>query len=439
MVGFPGNRLVIDAMQLQAPAQHTDQPRVVMVQDGARRHYAVPLAMQRTGVLELMYTEWYAGQDSLATRLANLLSLSKPNIGRRAEQRWCPEIPSAKVRSNPWLVLRHALFRKLFKSPIRLHRWRSDTIGRWIVRSGFGDANIVYGFVRHASVQLMAAAKAKGLITIGDQMIAPAAEERRQAMRQAAIWPGWEQDRPWADYDLLVEIEQQTWKHTDRIVCGSSYVRDALVAQGVDLSRIVVLPTPVMIDLNAMPQRERHSGAITVGFVGHVCVRKGAPWFFEVARHFDPRHVKFVMVGPVALNRDIADKHRGHVELVGGVDRKSVAEWLERFDIFFFPTTCEGSAMAVIEAMAAGLPVVTSPNSGTYALDGEECFLVPFDDVAKAVERIGQLADDHALRTDMGLAAWRRVMSLRVDQYAHDLAHCLKASLGDARVATKLN
>jgi len=78
------------------------------------------------------------------------------------------------------------------------------------------------------------------------------------------------------------------------------------------------------------------------------------------------------MVGPVHLRADVVARYRDVVQVVGPVPRAEVAGWLNRFDMLLFPTTCEGSAGSLMEAMAGGLPVVTSPNSGTVARDGVE-------------------------------------------------------------------
>jgi glycosyltransferase involved in cell wall biosynthesis len=128
------------------------------------------------------------------------------------------------------------------------------------------------------------------------------------------------------------------------------------------------------------------------------------------------------MVGPVQLDPLKVAAHRGHVELIGGVPRSQVLDWLTRFDIFFFPTTCEGSAGSVMEAMASGLPVVTTPNSGTVARDGIEGFVAPYHDLDRLANAIRQLTDEPDLRLRMGKAARKRIETFNMDWYAQALA-----------------
>jgi len=83
---------------------------------------------------------------------------------------------------------------------------------------------------------------------------------------------------------------------------------------------------------------------VLVGFVGAVGLRKGAPYFLEVARRSRGSTVRFVMVGPVQLPEAAIKRMSESVELVGRVPRNQAVAWLLKFDMLLFPSTCEGSA-----------------------------------------------------------------------------------------------
>ncbi|MDW8293031.1 MAG: glycosyltransferase, partial [Anaerolineae bacterium] len=84
----------------------------------------------------------------------------------------------------------------------------------------------------------------------------------------------------------------------------------------------------------------------------------------------------------------------------------------QQADIFVFPTIEEGSALVTYEAMACGLPVITTPNAGALMQDGEEGFLIPIRDVEALAERIEGLRSNPLLRRKVGEAARRRAISL---------------------------
>src|SRR5262249_17757694 len=124
--------------------------------------------------------------------------------------------------------------------------------------------------------------------------------------------------------------------------------------------------------------------------------------------------------------RATLDREKGMVEVVGRVPRSAVRDWLNRFDVFFFPSTCEGSAGAVVEAMGAGLPGVTSPNSGTTVRDGVDGFIADYADVDRYADQIARLAAAPDLRAEMGRAAYGRHAVHQPDRYGDALAAVIR-------------
>src|SRR5688572_5517826 len=118
--------------------------RVCVVQDGARLHYAVPIALQRQGALARVYTDWYDANwvDKLAGRI---LSLMRPALARRMMERHAPELDARRVRSFPSLALQR-LNRKRFKLDTDYYAHLRQLTARWILGNGFGGANGVFGF-----------------------------------------------------------------------------------------------------------------------------------------------------------------------------------------------------------------------------------------------------------------------------------------------------
>lgn len=399
--------------------------RVAVVQDGARLHYAVPAALQRGGILDRVFTEWFVKPNSWTDWAARAAMRVSPKRGQRMADRRSTELDARRVITNPWLIVRQLRARKRFASVTDFYHWSSAEVGRWILRHGLGEANALLGFIRNLDPALCAASQQRGLVTVGDQIIAPAIIETREGRLQQTRWPGWDQAGEAEDSVAVAAHEAATWAALDHITCASEYVKRGLVEAGNDPNRVSVIPYP--IDVHELPfvRREGRTGPVTIGFVGGVSTRKGAPYFFETARHFDPKQARFVMVGPVNVARTAVEKHRGNVELIGSVPRSEIRSWLEKFDVFFFPSTCEGSAGSLMEAMATGLPVVTSPNSGTVARHGEEGFIAEYDETEKFAGYLRRLIEEPDLRLRMGRAARRRAETFSLDEYAAQLVPLL--------------
>jgi glycosyltransferase involved in cell wall biosynthesis len=404
-----------------------------MIQEAARLHYAVPLALQRAGILDTMFTGFYVRRGSPTDVLGRIVRKVNEPMGRRMLGRRCDELDDHRIVSNPWLGIRD-----YFEQPDKAHSLEQAERGgarfaRWILRKGFGTANALMGFVRSVDPILFEHARERGMAVVGDQLIAPVHAELAEARAQRQRFPEWEPASSLADVAAFEARQLRSWNALHHITCASEYVRRGILEGGVDPSRVSVLPYPVDTADYAMVERDGRTGPLTVGFVGAVNLRKGAPYFFDVARRFTPDEARFVMVGPIGLDPAITEQRRGPVKLIGSVPRREVGRRLAGFDVFFFPSTCEGSAGSVVEAMATGLPVVTSPNSGTFARDGLDGFIRAYDDIDGYSECLRQLLGNEDMRIGMGRSARRCVEMHDVDAYSRTIATVFERLLNTPR------
>jgi glycosyltransferase involved in cell wall biosynthesis len=406
-------------------ASDLSQPRVAMIQDGARLRYMVPLALQNVGMLERVFIDWFVRRGSLEEKIAGMGSKFNPKLGKRMAERSCAELDPSRVIRSPLRALRLKLGMRRLPSAEDAYIWHSHETAKWVLKKGFGQANAVYGFVRNAAPEIFQKARSAGLRTCGDQMIAPLEVELAEMKRQIERWPGFRDRESVQMHQGYLDFERATWQHLDRITCASDYVREGLISVGIPAERIGVIPYPWPQGAASGLERKKVGKEVRpllVGFVGAVGLRKGAPWFLETARRFKPERVRFAMVGPNLLNPARLEEFSGRVQFVGPLPHSQIFQWLDRFDIFFFPSTCEGSATAVLEAMSRGLPIVTTPNSGSPVRDGVEGFVRAYDDVDGFHEAIMRLDDDRDLLLEMGNAARRRVLEFSIERYQTQLA-----------------
>jgi len=395
---------------------------VAVVMDGSRRHYDVPRALYRAGRLGRVFADWYAQPGSVEASAARLVGRARPTLGRRLGERVATELPPSLVRSNPALTVWMAAHRRHFRHAEDYWAWCSTETARWVRRVGWGDADGLFGYVRNVHPGLLRTARRAGLLTVGEQMIAPAAIELAEAEQQADMWQGWEPVPDRHTYGRVQRFEEATWAACNRVVTPSAYVRDGLIAQGVPAERMALVPYPAEVGPFTFIDRRGRTGPMTVGFVGQVNLRKNAPAVFAIARRFRPTEVRFVMVGKVFLTAAALAAHAGDVELTGPRPRSAVPELLSGFDVFLFPSTCEGSAGAVIEAMATGLPVLTTPNTGSPVRHGEDGFVLTPRNVDGFAGYIAELARDPERRHALGMSARQRVAGLTLDRYGRELA-----------------
>ena len=149
-----------------------------------------------------------------------------------------------------------------------------------------------------------------------------------------------------------------------RVRVSSDWARSSLAAGGVPASKISVLQQPVDVERYA-PSADRppSDGPLRVCFVGSLDLRKGFVYLLRAARLLNAG-VSIELVGGTGDRccRRLLEQERSglDVQVAPGDPRPALA----RADLFVLPTLEDGSPFAVAEAMASGLPVITTTATG---------------------------------------------------------------------------
>jgi glycosyltransferase involved in cell wall biosynthesis len=104
-------------------------------------------------------------------------------------------------------------------------------------------------------------------------------------------------------------------------------------------------------------------------------------------------------------------RYEGLFELKGFVPHAQLPALLTQCSVYVQPSLEEGLAKVLLEAMASGLPVVATTNTGAEDVvrEGVDGFVVPIRDPEALAERLTRLADDEEARRRMGASAAERV------------------------------
>lgn len=188
----------------------------------------------------------------------------------------------------------------------------------------------------------------------------------------------------------------------------------ALVAEllGVDPARLSVLHNCVP-DPGPIPRPRPNASEPTILFLGRLSDRKGLPELLEALASPELAGLSWHAVlagdGPVASYRQQADvlDLQGRVTMPGWLNEAETQELCARAAILVLPSHAEGLAMAVVEGLAHGIPVVTT-RVGAHAeviTDGETGLFVPVSDPDALAAALGRLLRNPALRRRIGLRA----------------------------------
>lgn len=202
--------------------------------------------------------------------------------------------------------------------------------------------------------------------------------------------------------DAHLEQNELEYALADRIVVGSRFVETTLIEAGVSREKIVVAEYGT--DASSFPylERRRHSAEeLRVAMIGTGFVRKGMLRTIRAARRAGGVKVHvFGGISDVPNPQEFEDVAVFH----GHVPRADLARLLARCHIFALPSVWEGSAYAIGEAMATGLPVIVTPNAGSWARAGIDGFVVPVGDEEEIALSFEKFRDEE-LRRNMARSA----------------------------------
>lgn len=402
-------------------------------QIGARRHYAVPRILEKAGLLSAFFTDFWL-PASCNSALKTLPSSIGRGALRRAEGRYHPQLPSHKVRSFPLFGLRYALARHTghAASGPRANFWGVRAFAETVSKANWGSATATYTFSGEG-LEVMRLARGRGLVTVMDQKDA-ARDLLWQLMREErCLWPDWSDERVVADEEAIVqqiaEREKAEWLHAKVILCGSDFVRDSLIEQGVPGRKCILMPYGVDSTFEVL-NRPAHGGRLRVLSVGDLGLRKGTPYLCEAAKYLH-KDAEIRLVGAINIPEFALRELACYADVMGRQPRSEVVRHLEWADVFLLPSLSEGSAGAVYEALAAGLPVITTPNTGTIVRDGVDGYVVPIRDSAAIVAAVQALAGDPFLRAKMSENARQRYLDEgNVGSWTERLVGTLRLAVG---------
>lgn len=210
---------------------------------------------------------------------------------------------------------------------------------------------------------------------------------------------------PWwvkrtASIRCLGRLARMTVKNL--VLCQNSqtFLQDTYGINSLKIPNFVESAMVIPTEKTMRPAIER------VCFVGNVSQGKGAEELFDVARQLP--HITFELVGDVAPI--VADWETPHnICLLGGISNERVLERLDAADLFLFPSHTEGCSMALMEAMARGLPCIATDVGANADMLGDECgVLVKKYDTAAMVNALQRL-QDVALRQTLSRNAVQKV------------------------------
>ena len=363
--------------------------------------------------------------NKLPTGIKNLVNRE---LGRRT---WVPP-KGASIQAHPWkelmriALVRTGLPRRLGFSNQSLTDWIYASLDRHVAQFHLEGLKAVYAYEDGAATTFEVA-KEQGIFCLYDLPIIfykmSREIQREEAQRfpelapalQATKEPAWKLKR-----------KEQEVQLADHIFVASSITQKSLVDFGIDPGKITVIPYGAPLEY-FYPQ-SKSDRCFRALYVGRLEPRKGIHYLLEAWASLQLPQAELWLVGIDEFPLGWLDRYSDCFRYIPSVPHAALNDYYSAADVLVFPSLVEGFGLVLLEAMACGIPVITTANTAgpDIITDGVEGFIVPIRDVDALAQKI-EWCSEHMLElAEMGRAARAKAEQLTWTLYRQRLASQVK-------------
>jgi glycosyltransferase involved in cell wall biosynthesis len=214
----------------------------------------------------------------------------------------------------------------------------------------------------------------------------------------------------------------------DYIFLNSEFAKSTFIEAGFDEKKIFLLGRGA--DVARFSPGEKKDNVFRVLFAGRIGIRKGVQYLLEAWKGLNLKDAELVLIGNIDDNfKPVISRYSGLDNVVFTGFLKNPEEVFRKASIFVFPSLEEGGAKVTYESMAAGLPLVTTINSGSIVRDGEDGYIIPIRDAAAIREKILYLYENPGEIKRLGANGRLAVMGYTWQRYRDNVIDAYRALL----------
>jgi alpha-maltose-1-phosphate synthase len=319
-------------------------------------------------------------------------------------------LPQRKLSTFPWLTTPYMVMGKIrfVPSARRMEHSILASFDRWLSHK-LGECDVLHCLSGSGFLAYRGARRRFGALTVCDRgsthILFQQELMREEFDRHSTALVQTDQ--------RIIDRELAEYENCDLIFVPSDVAYRSFIEYGIPPAKL--RKNPYGTELEAFHPVRKNDDIFRVIYVGAMSIRKGIRYLLEAIA--DLRLPKFEtwLIGPLLPEvKPILARYHGKFRYFGAIDRRELHQYYSQGSVFVMPSIEEGLALVQGQAMACGLPVVATTNTGAADLfsDGVEGFIVPIRDPDAIRDRVLKLYKDPDLRDEMSRAALRRVRSM---------------------------
>jgi glycosyltransferase involved in cell wall biosynthesis len=420
--------------------QQRTSGRVVVVHRGARDSYQTAAALAQAGLLERLVTDLYWPNDQpWAVKLASVLPSS---AARKLRARNNPLVPGSLVHSTLASGLGSFLLEQVKAVPFawrrRAIRSTDATLGRTAGELARRNGSLLLSYSYYAFDAFRSYGRPGALFQLHPHPLSVRRILERELVDHpdcaSSLEKEWELSLPEEDFDHLVAEPRMA----DRFLVASSFTRSTLIENGTPPEAIHVIPYGVDLD-RFQPGRhsQRTSRPLRLLFVGAINQRKGIKYLLEAMRMMGSAPVELKVCGRVVDDLALFTPFASQVEVRPSVSLSELLEAYRQADLFVLPSVAEGFGQVLLEALASGLPILSTTHTAAPDLveEGREGFIVEPRRPDLLASRIEWAINHRRQLAEMRIAARRQAELFTWERFRQGVVEAVRGFLAESRPA----
>ena len=223
----------------------------------------------------------------------------------------------------------------------------------------------------------------------------------------------------WTDMEIINQRRLEP-ELANFIIVPSTFAQKSLTSAGFQKEKIIVIPFGTDLHKKIEYRQKKKCKPFTILFVGGVGQRKGIKYLLEAAKKInDPENYRFLIIGWKMFDEEFLKEYEPWITRIQYCTDEDLLKYYQDAHMFILPSVVEGFGMVILDAMAAGLPVIATHNSGAPDVirDGKDGIFIPIRDVEAIVQSIIKLSNDKSKLDEMSMNAYEQSSLFTWEKY----------------------
>lgn len=402
-------------------------PLVTVSHSGKQHSYHTAHSLLRLGALDAFFTSSYVSSPFLQ----NYFTQKK---NRFFQRRFLKGLSAPFTHSRWDFELKEFLIRKyygkgsraseaVYERDLKFDAYMATKIGK-------RPSQVFWGF-QGSCFQSLQAAKDSGKLALCELATAHVVASRRILGEEKNLHPDWADSLDNLEFPAhyLKRLEAEPHQ-ADFSIAASRFTEQTLLEVGISKEKIIYLP--LGLDLRYVPYKPKTIGFVNrplrLLFAGTLTQRKGLVYLFEALKRFSKGEVELHCIGGIQGSGKGLKPYEGLFKHIPAISQYELFEKYKEYDALVLPSVFEGFGLVIVEAMAAGLPVIATPHTmgPEVIISNENGYLVPIRDIDALYSAISKLRSLNEVDyIKMSTNAHKSVLAFTWDAYLPKLEKVL--------------